>query len=343
MPASFKGETDQANRFSLAQTPQKFKPIATQPFLSILSLPNLHLTRPGFPSPFPLTGGVAFATGTWKPVTAHTREKRKQGAVMATYAVIDLGSNTVRLLIAQVFEDHPPSRPHLLFQAQEITRLGEGVSQTKRIKEEAAERTISLLARYQETIGDYRPQRLEIVGTEALRDIGGSSTELAQADGLQLSRLASLPLGAVGTQEEFLSADPPTTEEIERMFSSLRRRLSLPFSPFSSLRDHLLVGTAGTITTLASVHLGLREYNPEKVNGLILTHRQIGEIFERLRQLPLALRTKVPGLEAKRADIILSGAAILLVTLKVLQQERIETSDGGLREGLLLSLLGKGD
>ena len=312
---------------------------------------------------------------------------------MAIYAVIDLGSNTVRLLIAQILEDHPPSRPHLLFQAQEITRLGEGVSQTKRIKEEAAERTISLLARYQETIGDYRPQRLEIVGTEALReaenakefigqvegalgwrirvltpgeearltllgiryapldlparlivlDIGGSSTELAQADGLQLSRLVSLPLGAVGTQEEFLSADPPTTEEIERMFSSLRRRLSLPFSPFSSLRDHLLVGTAGTITTLASVHLGLREYDPEKVNGLILTHRQIGEIFERLRQLPLALRTKVPGLEAKRADIILSGAAILLVTLKVLQQERIEISDGGLREGLLLSLLGKGD
>jgi len=309
---------------------------------------------------------------------------------MATYAVVDLGSNTVRLLIA---EHCPPSRLEVLFQAQEITRLGEEVCQTQGIGEEAAERTLSVLARYREIVSRYGPEALEVAGTEALRvavnaeeflnrvevslgwkirilspqeeaclsllgvrhgssdlpaklivlDIGGSSTELAQAEGIEMKRAISLPLGAVGIYQEFLRTDPPLPSQLEEMFFSLESRLDPLLSPFLPVGDHLLVGTAGTITTLSAIHLGLEEYDADRVSRLTLTQSRIRDIFEHLCQMPLAQRIQVRGLETKRADIILSGAAILLVALDVLNRDRIRVSDGGLREGLLLNLLGKKD
>ncbi len=308
---------------------------------------------------------------------------------MAAYAVIDLGSNTVRLLIAEA-KAHSPSRFEILFQGQEITRLGEGLSQGREIGEAAAKRTLDLLGRYREVIARYLPVRLEVVGTAALRearnakdilrqveqslgwririlspgeeayltllgvrsgpiqlpelwmllDIGGSSTELAQAQRLQMERTISLPWGAVGIHEEFIHEDPPVPEAMEALFASLRRRLGPPLSCFLPLGDHLLVGTAGTITTLAAIHLGLKEYDPGLVNGLSLTQIQIQKIFDHLRQMPLAQRGEVPGLEVRRADIIVAGTAILLVAMEVLRRDRIVISDGGLQEGILVSLLG---
>lgn len=176
-----------------------------------------------------------------------------------------------------------------------------------------------------------------------LLDIGGSSTELARVAGTEIKQLISLPLGAVSIHEEFICKDPPAPSDLERMFSSLKGRLKPPLCPFQPWADHLLVGTAGTITTLAAIHLGLREYDGERVTHVNLAPLRIREIFDHLCQMPLSRRTQVPGLEEKRADIILSGAAILLVILEVLGRDRIRVSDGGLREGILLNLMGKGD
>ena len=310
---------------------------------------------------------------------------------MAAYAVLDLGSNTVRLLIAEA-EAHSPPPFRILYQNQEITRLGEGLSQERKIAEKAEKRTLDLLVRYQEVIARYAPLRLEVVGTAALReatnakdllrqieealgwrvrilspeeeayltllgvrsgpiplpklwmllDIGGCSTELAQAEGVQMKRAISLPWGAVGIHEEFIPEDPPAPKSIKVLLASLRERLGPSLSPFLPLTNHLLVGTAGTITTLAAIHLGLKEYDAEGINGLSLTQIQIREIFDRLRQMPLGQRREVPGLEAPRADIILAGTAILLAVMEGLGRDRIVVSDGGLREGILVSLLGSG-
>ena len=174
-------------------------------------------------------------------------------------------------------------------------------------------------------------------------DIGGSSSELAQVEDTKIRQLISLPWGAVSIHEEFLPTDPPRPSELERMSSSLRGRLQASLFPYLALKDHLLVGTAGTVTTLAAIHLGLRDYDPEQVSRLTLLQTQIREIFHRLCRLPLSRRVQVPGLEAKRADIIVAGTAVLLAILEVLDRDRIRVSDGGLREGILLNLMGKGD
>ncbi|MDH7499059.1 MAG: hypothetical protein QHH30_01575 [candidate division NC10 bacterium] len=296
----------------------------------------------------------------------------------------------MRLLVA---EKCPPLRLRILFQAQETTRLGEGVSRTGQIGKEAAERTLALLLRYREIIQGFRPDALEVVGTETLRaatnaeqflrlveesagwririlspaeeayfaliglrygspdlpeklillDLGGASTELARSAGFKMKELISLPLGAVGIYEEFVHTDPPAPSDLEGMLLSLGRRLEEPLRPLQPWQDHLLVGTAGTITTLGAIHLGLKEYDGEQVSRVSLAQHQIRQIFDHLCRLPLSRRAQVPGLEAKRADIILSGTAILLVILKLLRRDRLRVCDGGLREGILLHLMGKGD
>jgi exopolyphosphatase/guanosine-5'-triphosphate,3'-diphosphate pyrophosphatase len=102
-----------------------------------------------------------------------------------------------------------------------------------------------------------------------------------------------------------------------------------------------LVGTAGTATTLAAMYLEMREYQPQRINGLVLTDHWLWDMTDRLLRSPLALRGRIPGLEAGREDIIAAGALIVGEILKGLHQPQMTISDAGLLEGLLLDHIEK--
>jgi len=101
----------------------------------------------------------------------------------------------------------------------------------------------------------------------------------------------------------------------------------------------VLVGTAGTVTSLAAVDLALVPYDPVRVTGHRLSRVRIAEMVDRLTSLPLADRRRVPGLEPARADVIVAGGVICLAAMDALGFSELTVSDGGLREGILLDLL----
>ncbi len=171
-------------------------------------------------------------------------------------------------------------------------------------------------------------------------DIGGGSTEFLLADGGRVRAAVSTDLGSVRLTETCLALDPPTPEELGRLRAAVGARLQalrgeLPAIPPGGV----LVGTAGTITTLAAIDLGLASYDPDRVNGYVLSVARSASLLEELAALPLARRRAVPGLEPARADIILAGAMVCRLAMECFGFRELRVSEGGLREGIVLDLL----
>jgi exopolyphosphatase / guanosine-5'-triphosphate,3'-diphosphate pyrophosphatase len=186
-----------------------------------------------------------------------------------------------------------------------------------------------------------------------LFDIGGGSTEflLATSGGREPAWSESLPFGAATLTEAFLSRDPPGTRSVEDARSSIRKEIlaskeqmhaALAETGIISFSDRLqLAGTAGTVTTLAAMHLGMPGYDPSRVNGLVLTEKWLSKIILTLAAMPLIERLHIPGLEPGREDIILGGASIVSEILACFTQDRLMVSDAGLLQGLVLELIEK--
>ena len=102
-----------------------------------------------------------------------------------------------------------------------------------------------------------------------------------------------------------------------------------------------IVGTSGAITTLAGLHLGLRRYDRNLVDGLWMTKRECEIVATRLASLTVEERAAEPCIGPDRADLVLAGAAILQGVQELWPSERVRVADRGLREGLLLSLMSR--
>lgn len=167
-------------------------------------------------------------------------------------------------------------------------------------------------------------------------DVGGGSTEYTLAEARLPLHTESLPLGVVRLTEG--KPDIPAMEEkIVRELGGLMERIE-----GKGLRERLdgavLVGTAGTATTLAAISLGMTDYDYRLVNNHVLTREEIRSIFDRLLPLTPAERLRVPGLERGREDLIIAGILITLRTMELFRFDRMTVSDFGLLEGLLLEL-----
>lgn len=172
-------------------------------------------------------------------------------------------------------------------------------------------------------------------------DIGGGSTEIiANKQGAE-PVLLSLPLGAVYLTERFFENDPPTAVQIESLKREVETMLISECGAIVTSSDTVLAGTAGTITTLASMDLKLSSYDPVKINGHIITESGLTQIVADLSKRSIAERSSIPGLEPGREDIILAGAVITQEIMKYFGMKRILVSDWGLREGLVLDLYQK--
>jgi len=184
---------------------------------------------------------------------------------------------------------------------------------------------------------------LSLDGPIAVQDVGGGSTEIVLGEvgpqGPSVHQAVSLDVGAVRMTERFLASDPPLPEQLERLRQQVRTELArAPSVPPNTA----WVGIAGTITTLVAVDLGLRSYDASRVHGARMSTERIGELAGELSRMPLAERRNVPGLEPKRADVIVAGASIVHEVLRASQAPGLVVSDRGVRWGLAMELVGTG-
>jgi exopolyphosphatase / guanosine-5'-triphosphate,3'-diphosphate pyrophosphatase len=163
-------------------------------------------------------------------------------------------------------------------------------------------------------------------------DIGGGSTELIRAEPGRKLDLISLQLGSVRMTERFVHCDPPTAREAADLRLSVSDALQQPGWDFTA---DVMVGIAGTVTTVCAVTLGLATYDSKIVHGHRLSNDDVCAIIHKLGSVHLAERKLLPGLEAGRADVIFAGAAILERIMSHFHVTEVVVSDQGVRWGLL--------
>ena len=169
-------------------------------------------------------------------------------------------------------------------------------------------------------------------------DIGGGSTEFVIGVGREMSFHVSNQAGVVRQTERHLHSDPPTAEEQAALAADAREILSAGV-PERWRRDvgHA-IAVAGTATSLASIAQELVPYDPDKVEGFVLSADECRRLRERLAGLTLEERRQVPGLHPDRAPTIVAGAIILLVTLELFGLDQVEVSEHDILRGAALGL-----
>ncbi len=176
---------------------------------------------------------------------------------------------------------------------------------------------------------------LAAAGPILVIDIGGGSTELIAADRGTVRLRTSLPLGSVRLTERHVRHDPPTPAEVEAIFRDVEAALD----PVALPRGVPLVGTAGTVTTLAAMAQGLGSYDPTLVHGYRLALPDLERQVARLACATQAEREAMPGLDPRRADVILAGACVLTAIARRLGALEVVVNDRGIRWGLLYERL----
>jgi exopolyphosphatase / guanosine-5'-triphosphate,3'-diphosphate pyrophosphatase len=294
---------------------------------------------------------------------------------LAQVAAVDIGSNSVLLLIAEL----SPDGVRAIEERCEVTRLGKGLDRGE-LDAAAVERTLEVLADYGARAAS---ATIRAVGTEALRrardasaflaraqaalgapveilsperegslalrgvtasfpemhgplvvlDVGGGSTEVIAAHDGILDRVDSLPLGSVRLHERHVTHDPPTPAELDGIRADVDRALARVPRPFPG---STVVGVAATVTTLAAVSGAVSPYDGARVHGTRLSATDVRRQIDFYARLPAAERCYLPGLDPKRADVILAGALLVERLLSWLGADSLRVSDRGLRWGLLL-------
>ncbi|MCU0574231.1 MAG: hypothetical protein MUC41_14725 [Syntrophobacteraceae bacterium] len=316
----------------------------------------------------------------------------------ATYASVDIGSHTVRLLIARV-DEMGLVAPVCVERG--ITRLARSFRTGGSLHEDGVRASIRVLGEYADLIASHGVKSIACGATGVVRraadgpwfmeevrlrtglsgsilsesaeailsakgvlsvlprngmgvltfDLGGGTTEFLRVESSSNapSWSKSIFLGASIITERFLREAPATDDSLREargaIRSALREVVGLSLSDFAATGNvpgsWELVGTAGTVTTLAAIHLRMAPYVPHRVNGYPLTATWIESLIARLAAMSLAERREILGLEEGREDIILGGALIVHEILLGLERARMLVADAGLLEGLLLDLVEK--
>jgi len=168
-----------------------------------------------------------------------------------------------------------------------------------------------------------------------LFDVGGGSTEYSIARGGRPLFVQSLPLGVVRLTEGKMDSSAMVDKIDRELFLLLQAIKEKELIPDPA--KAMLVGTAGTATTLAAISMGMVEYDYRRVNNHLLSRSEVQRIHDLLAPLTPAERLAVAGLEPGREDLIIAGILITLQTMERFGFERMTVSDYGLLEGLLLA------
>jgi len=290
--------------------------------------------------------------------------------------VVDLGTNSTRLLVADVENGAVREIERRL----EITRLGEGVDSRRKLLPTALARVRNTLVDYRRAAEGLGSERILALATSAVRDaengeaflgeiewsygfttrllsgdeealltfrgvgtdgqvaagtlvldVGGGSTEYVAGGPEGVEFHDSLDIGCVRLTERFLQGDPPAPEAVLAARGSIRALLEERIP--ETVRPRAAVGVAGTVTTLATLHLGLEEEDPERLHA----HRVPAEWIE--DELELLARSTVeeirarPGVHPDRAPVLLAGVLVVAETLSYFDLPDIRVSERDILHG----------
>ncbi|MDE2602977.1 MAG: Ppx/GppA family phosphatase [Bradyrhizobium sp.] len=178
-----------------------------------------------------------------------------------------------------------------------------------------------------------------------LFDIGGGSTELVRIErnpadeAPRIKGWMSIPLGVVTLAERFGGRDVTT-----QSYALMVQQVANHVGPFAAehggdLSDMHLLGTSGTVTTLAGMHLNLRRYDRRRVDGIWMSNAEISATIARLSGMTYQERADNRCISSERADLVLAGCAILDAIRDVFPLQRLRVADRGLREGMLVEMM----
>ncbi|HNI11174.1 MAG TPA: Ppx/GppA phosphatase family protein [bacterium] len=300
------------------------------------------------------------------------------------FASIDIGTNTVLLLIA---EADSSGHLHTLFEKQRIIRLGKNVDAQKNIAHEGMDKLTHVLTEYLQDAANHQTAKIVIGATSAMRDaanketilneiyhrtgqriqiltgdeeaqwtfqggclalppltrhpillidIGGGGTEFVVGSASDMTFKKSLNIGAVRMTERFINHDPPLQSELESLRRYAHNEFDTHLSGIKNIQPAHALGVAGTVTTLCAMLQALPHYDPKRINGYMIDKAALDSLIEKLSDLTLEERRKIPGLEPERADVIIAGATILSEIFSFFNLDKITVSNFGLRYGLIL-------
>lgn len=301
---------------------------------------------------------------------------------MTRVAVVDLGTNSTRLLVADVDRGDITE----IVRRLTITKLGEGVDESRRLREDAVARVEACLEGYLAEIDGIGVARRVAVATSAVRDatngyeflagleqrfgletrllsgseealstfrgvaagrrldaptvvidLGGGSTELVIGDDGGVAFHRSLDLGCVRLTERFLRHDPPRAEEIAALRTFVHEQVDAARP--ARVSPSRAIGVAGTVTTLATLDLGLAEEDPALVDGHVLTLERIEHEAALLARASVAELLERRGLHPGRAPVIAAGALAVAVIVAVFELEALEVSEADILHGVALDLV----
>ena len=169
-------------------------------------------------------------------------------------------------------------------------------------------------------------------------DIGGGSTEFIRDRPGRAPVIRSIDIGVVRLTERLLTQDPPAADEIQAARELIRKETEQATRAIGERDGVTLVGTAGSITTLAAMAQKLPVYEPARIHNYRLGLETIRELERELLGRTKAQRRGMPGLEAGREEVIVAGTLILRTVMETLGFTEGLVSDLGLREGVLLDL-----
>lgn len=300
---------------------------------------------------------------------------------MTRVATVDLGTNSTRLLVADVDDGRLTEVERRI----EITRLGEGVDAGRRILPAAAERVEKCVAGYAETIAALGAERALAYATSAIRDavngaeflqrleqrlgirtrllsggeealltfdgvtaglplerrtlvvdLGGGSTELIVGTEGGVEFHTSVDLGCVRLTERFLAHDPPSPDEVgaleAHVVDVLSARVPAGVDPDEG------VGVAGTVTTLATLDLGLAEEDPALIHGHRLAADWVKTEAAQLAATPAEILRSRRGLHPGRAPVIAAGALAIACILDFFRLPSLAVSEYDILHGVALEL-----
>lgn len=175
-------------------------------------------------------------------------------------------------------------------------------------------------------------------------DIGGGSTEISTGIDSNVRFTKSLKLGAVYIYEKFFrNGDIYLRENILRARGFINQALEKEILPDIVGGFMGVYVSGGTITNIAAIMEGMREYNPEVLEGKTIHINDIVGLFETLSQMKKEERSKVAGIEAERADVLPSGILILIAIMNYLKKDSIRVTTRGVRWGIIFQMDKEGE
>ncbi len=172
-------------------------------------------------------------------------------------------------------------------------------------------------------------------------DLGGSTTEIILKRG-EDKEVYSFPVGAFVLKEQYLKNDPPLDEEINKLKQYVNSIISDNVASCKKRgNDTLLIGSGGTVTSLAAMAMGIdeEEVSPDRINGAILKRDMVKSICRSIRPMHISERLRLKGIDKGRAEVILSGVIAVISIMEFFSADSLTVSYSDILEGLIISYL----